>query len=209
VTTPRRSPLILALALLAPVVAASAAPAVAVEQVAPVTAADRGIGRADAPVTVIEYASFSCHVCAGWHELVWPAFKARLVDTGQARFVFRDLPTQPEELSLSGAALARCAAPDRFFDVAAVLMHGQAAVLRGGNREDWHNPAIAVSGRTRAQIDACVTTPATRAAINRDIESAHAADVHNTPTFFVNGRRLADRSLGGLEVAIRAAAAGQ
>ncbi|MDP3803361.1 thioredoxin domain-containing protein [Brevundimonas sp.] len=207
-TTPRRSLLILALGLLAPVVAASA-PAVATEQVAPPTAADRSIGRADAPVTVIEYGSFSCHVCAAWHEMVWPTFKQRFIDTGQVRFVFRNLPTQPEELSLSGAALARCAAPDRFFDVAASLMHGQAAVLRGGNREDWYNPAIAVSGRTRAQIDACVTTPATRAAITRDIESAHAADVHSTPAFFVNGRRVTDRTLGGLEVAIRAAAAGQ
>lgn len=209
-TRPRRSLLILALALLAPAVAASgAAPAVATEPVAPVTAADRSIGRADAPVTVIEYASFSCHVCADWHELVWLVFKQRFVDTGQVRFVFRNLPTAPEELSLSGAALARCAAPERFFDVAASLMHGQAAVLRGGDRADWYAPAIAASGRTRAQIDACAATPATRAAINRDIDSAHAADVHHTPSFFVNGRRVTDRSLGGLEVAIRAAAAGQ
>jgi len=212
VTHRRRSLLILALALTAPVLATSGAglsPAVAQEAVAPVTAADRSIGRADAPVTVIEYASFACHVCADWHELVWPVFKQRFVDTGQVRFVFRNLPTQPEELSLSGAALARCAAPERFFDVTAALMHGQAAVLRGGTRDAWYAPAIAVSGRTRAQIDACAATPATRAAINRDIESAHAADVHHTPSFFVNGRRVTDRSLGGLEVAIRAAAAGR
>lgn len=206
----RRSLLVLSLALLAPIVAASAAaPAVATEPVAAVTAADRSIGRADAPVTVIEYGSFSCHVCADWHELVYPTFKQRFIDTGQVRFVFRNLPTQPEALSLSGAALARCAAPERFFDVASALMHGQAAVLRGGSRDDWYAPAIAASGRSRAQIDACAATPATRAAITRDIDSAHAADVHATPSFFVNGRRVTDRSLGGLEVAIRAAAAGQ
>ncbi|MDP2763928.1 MAG: thioredoxin domain-containing protein, partial [Brevundimonas sp.] len=83
------------------------------------------------------------------------------------------------------------------------------AVLRGGDRVDWYAPAIAVSGRTRAQIDACAATPATRDAINRDIESAHAAGAHSTPSFFVNGRRVTDRSLGGLEFAVRAAAAGQ
>jgi protein-disulfide isomerase len=110
-------------------------------------------------------------------------------------------------MSLPAHALARCAAPGKFFDVAESLMHGQAAVLRGGTLDAWYAPAIAVSGRTRAQIDACAATPATRAAINRDIDSAHAADVHNTPSFFVNGRRVMDRSLGGLEVAIRAAAA--
>ncbi|GAA0619280.1 DsbA family protein [Brevundimonas kwangchunensis] len=203
----RRSLLILAaLALLAPLATAST-PAVAVETVAPVTSADRTIGRADAPVTVIEYASFACHLCADWHQFVFPVFKQRLIDTGQVRFVFRNLPTPPEQMSLPAAALARCAAPERFFDVASVLMRGQAAVLRGGSLDDWWAPAVAASGRTRAQIDACAATPAVRAAINRDIESAHAVGVNSTPSFFVNGRRVTDRSLGGLEVAIRAAQA--
>jgi protein-disulfide isomerase len=196
--------LALLIALAAP---AASATGMAQQPVAPVSAADRAIGRADAPVTVIEYASFSCHHCADWHELVWPVFKARFVDTGRVRFVFRNLPTD-QQLSLPAAALARCAAPEKFFDVASALMRGQAAVLRGGNREDWYNPAIAVSGRSRAQIDACVTTSATRDAISRDIETAHAAGATTTPAFFVNGRRVTDRSLGGLEVAIRAAAAG-
>lgn len=197
--------LILTLALLGPVSAPSRA--VATEPVAPVTAADRVLGSADAPVTVIEYASFSCHHCADWHQFVFPLFKSRLIDTGQVRYVFRNLPTDPEQLSLPAAALARCAAPDKFFDVASVLMRGQAAVLDGGNQEDWYNPAVAVSGRTRAQIDACVILPATRAAIARDVQSATAADATTTPAFFVNGRRVTDRSLGGLEVAVRAAAA--
>jgi protein-disulfide isomerase len=208
-TTVRRSILILTLALLAPAVAASGSgsdAALARQAVATVTAADRSIGRADAPVTVIEYASFACSHCADWHQFVYPGFKARFIDTGQVRLVFRNLPTLPEEMSLPGAALALCAAPDRFFDVASALMRGQDAVFRGGTREDWYAPAIAVSGRTKAQLEACVTTQATRDAINRDMESAEAAGVTGTPTFFVNGRRAADRSLGGLEVAIRAAA---
>ncbi len=204
--------LILTLALLAPAVAASASgsdSARARQTLAPVTAADRSIGRADAPVTVIEYASFACHHCADWHQLVYPGFKARFIDTGKVRFVFRNLPTDPQEIALPGAALARCAVPERFFEVAAALMQGQSAVLRGGNREDWYGPAIAVSGRTQAQIEACATSPAVEAALARDMDSAEAADVHSTPAFFVNGRRVTDRSLGGLEVAIRAAAAGQ
>ena len=211
-TNRRRSLLILTLALLAPAVAASASgsdTARARQTLAPVTAADRSIGRADAPVTVIEYASFACHHCADWHQLVYPGFKARFIDTGKVRFVFRNLPTDPQEIALPGAALARCAVPERFFEVAAALMQGQSAVLRGGTREDWYGPAIAVSGRTQAQIEACATSPAVEAALARDMDSAEAADVHSTPAFFVNGRRVTDRSLGGLEVAIRAAAAGQ
>jgi protein-disulfide isomerase len=84
-------------------------------------------------------------------------------------------------------------------------MSGQEALFRGGTREAWYAPAIAASGRTRAELDACITTPATRAAINRDIESAQTAGATTTPSFFVNGRRVTDRTLGGLEVAMRAA----
>lgn len=210
-TTRRKSLLILALALAAPAVAASASgsDSAFAQTLAPVTAADRSIGRADAPVTVVEYASFSCNHCADWHRFVYPTFKARFIDTGQVRLVFRNLPTQPEEMSLPGAALARCAAPERFFEVVSALMLGQDAVFHGGTREAWYAPAIAVSGRTRAELEACAATPATLAAINRDVDSAEAAGATSTPAFFVNGRRVTDRSLGGLEVAIRAAAAGQ
>lgn len=208
-TSRRKSLLILALALAAPAVAASTSgsDSAFAQTLAPVTAADRSIGRADAPVTVVEYASFACNHCADWHRFVYPTFKSRFIDTGQVRLVFRNLPTLPEEMSMPGAALARCAAPERFFDVASALMLGQDAVFRGGTREDWYAPAIAVSGRTQAQIEACVATPATLEAINRDVESATAAGANTTPAFFVNGRRVTDRSLGGLEVAIRAAAA--
>ena len=63
-----------------------------------------------AKVTVVEYASFACNHCADWHRFVYPTFKTRFIDTGQVRLVFRNLPTLPEEMSLPGAALARCAA---------------------------------------------------------------------------------------------------
>ena len=193
-------------ALAAALIWSAAAPALA--QLPAVTAQDRVLGRADAPVTVIEYASFACSHCAAWHNDVYPAFKARFVDTGQVRYVFRNLPTQPQQMSLSGAALARCALPEKFFDVASVLMHNQHAVLEGGLLQDWYAPAIAASGRTRAQIQSCTASPETQAAINADIQGAVAAGVNSTPSFFVNGRPVADRSLTGLEAAIRAARAG-
>tara|TARA_R110002167_G_scaffold15735_5_gene62549 strand:- start:3383 stop:3991 length:609 start_codon:yes stop_codon:yes gene_type:complete len=167
-----------------------------------VTASDRSIGRADAPVTVVEYASFACTHCSDWHQVVYPEFKRRFIDTGQVRLVFRNLPTAPEDLAVSAAALARCADPERFYDVVSTLMRGQRAVLYGGDQGDWFDSAIAVSGRTRAQIEACIALPATRAAIEADIDGADAAGVHSTPTLFVNGRQVADRSFGGLAAVI-------
>ncbi|HUH09364.1 MAG TPA: thioredoxin domain-containing protein [Brevundimonas sp.] len=167
-----------------------------------VTAADRVLGRADAPVTVIEYASFTCTHCAHWTNDVLPDFKARYIDTGKVKLVFRDLPTQPTQVAATAAAIGRCAAPGKFFDVAHYLMAGQAAAFASGDARDWYMGAIAASGRTQPQIEACLTDPATGQALQHDIEAAVAAGVNGTPTFFVNGRRAADHSIETLSAAI-------
>ena len=108
-----------------------------------VHANDRVLGQANAPVTVIEYASFTCHVCGDWHELVWPEFKRRFVDTGRVKFVFRNMPTAPVELSGPAAALARCAVPAKFFDTADALFDGQTALFN--NWEDAVECALGAS----------------------------------------------------------------
>ena len=167
-----------------------------------VTAADRVLGRPDAPVTVIEYASFTCTHCAHWTNDVLPDFKARYIDTGKVKLVFRDLPTQPTQVAATAAAIGRCAAPGKFFDVAHYLMAGQAAAFASGDARDWYMGAIAASGRTQPQIEACLTDPATGQALQHDIEAAVAAGVNGTPTFFVNGRRAADHSIETLSAAI-------
>ncbi|WP_333590846.1 thioredoxin domain-containing protein [Brevundimonas sp.] len=176
--------------------------------VPPVHANDRVLGQRSAPVTVIEYASFTCHVCGDWHELVWPEFKRRFVDTGRVKFVFRNMPTAPIELSGPAAALARCAAPEKFFDTAHALFAGQAALLRGGDQGEWYAAGVAASGRTRAQIDACVARPEIKTFIEAEVAAGAATGITGTPAFFVNGRMVRDRSLGGLEIAIRTAEGG-
>lgn len=168
-----------------------------------VTASDRVLGRADAPVTVVEYASFVCSHCAHWHTTVLPTFKTRFIDTGQVRLVFRNLPTQPVQVAARAAGIARCAAPARYFDVARSLMTGQQAIIDGAPLADWFDAAVAASGRTEAQIEACLDDPATLTELRAEIAGATAAGVEGTPAFFVNGRVVSDTSLEGLTTAIR------
>lgn len=205
-------PLISALAI----VGLSAAPAAALDlvrksaassssaqaAVPAVTAADRVMGRADAPVTVIEYASFTCNHCAAWTNEVLPQFKARYIDTGKARLVFRDMPTAPAQIASTAAGIGRCAAPDRFFDVARAFMSGQAAAFEKGDAREWFMNAIAASGRTQEQIETCLKAPATSQALQAEVEGAVAAGVTGTPSFFVNGKRVEDHSLEALSAAI-------
>lgn len=186
-------------------VALVAMPVAAVSQAGPppVTAADRVLGRADAPVTVIEYASFTCSYCGDWHRSVYPAFKARFVDTGQVRLILRDFPTQPVQIATEAAAIARCAMPERFYGVASSLMNGQTALFQGGSVADWYASAIAASGRSEPEIETCVNDPVTLNGIRASVAGAQGAGVPGTPTFFVNGRMVNDNSLAGLTAAIQ------
>ncbi len=190
------------LALVAPPARAQAEPEQARAALAVVQPQDRVLGRSDAPTTVIEYASFTCPHCATWHQTVLPAFKARFIDTGQVRLVFRDLPTSPEGLSVPAAAMARCAVPEAYFDVAQALMDGQPALHAGGDPNAWMSRAAQRAGRPVTELQACMNDAATQSALNAGVEAAVAGGITGTPMFLVNGRLAEDSSLEGLARAI-------
>ncbi|MBA3050301.1 thioredoxin domain-containing protein [Brevundimonas sp.] len=190
------------MAFVAPPAWAQTAPEQARAALAVVQAQDRVLGRFDAPITVIEYASFTCPHCATWHQTVLPAFKARFIDSGQVRLVFRDLPTAPQGLSVPAAAMARCAAPEAYFEVAQALMDGQAALRAGGDPNAWMSRAAQTARRPVTELQACMNDAATQSALNAGVEAAVAGGVTGTPMFLVNGRLVEDSSLEGLARAI-------
>ena len=53
---------------------------------------DRVMGSPDAPVTIIEYASMTCSHCAAFATGVFPQLKTEYIDTGKAKYVFREFP---------------------------------------------------------------------------------------------------------------------
>ena len=67
---------------------------------------DIAIGKADAPVTIIEYASMTCPHCASFSKTTFPQLKTKYIDTGKVRFIFREFPL--DELAVAAAMLARC-----------------------------------------------------------------------------------------------------
>lgn len=197
-------------ALIGAVVLAFAAPAAAqVAAVPPVAAGERVLGRSDAPVTVIEYASFTCPHCADWSLNVLPAFKARWIDTGKVRLVYRDLPTGPAEASIPAALVSRCAAPEKAFAVIESFFREQSAAHTMRWPEAWLLNAMDWGGKPFQSMVACVQDPATSAALDADVQAARAAGVTGTPTFFVNGVRVADPTLEGLAAVIDPLLAGR
>lgn len=152
-----------------------------------VTADDMSLGKADAPVTVIEYASLACSHCGRWENDVFPAFKAKYIDTGKVHYVFREFITAPPELAASGALLARCAGKDKYFTVVQAVFHAQEEIFTTG---DIRGPLLRIAetaGMSEEQFNSCVGDEKALAAFNARVEKyAKEAKIEGTPTFFFN-----------------------
>jgi protein-disulfide isomerase len=169
---------------------------------------DMGLGAAKgAKVTVVEYASVTCSHCAAWQEEVWPQFKARYVDTNKIRYVFREFPTPPVPVAAAGFLVARCAGPDKYFDVIHAIMASQAEIFGGTPPRTTLLRIAQGAGLTEAQFTACVTDEKATAALDKRVQAGIDAGVDGTPSFFVNGEKVADPSLTSLSAKIDAALA--
>ena len=170
---------------------------------------DMSLGSASAKVQVVEYASASCPHCARWDMEVFPAFRAKYVDTGRVRYTLKEYLTEPEALAAAGFLLARCAGKDRYFPVLDAVFRGQQEMVT------THDPkgvlqriAADPGGLSQPQMEACLTDTATEKALEARVERHEKVDkVTSTPTFIINGRRVeGEMTLPELDAAIAQAA---
>jgi protein-disulfide isomerase len=169
---------------------------------------DMALGAPKARVTVIEYASAGCPHCAAWSNDVFPAFKARYIDTGRVRFVVREMLTGSPALATAGFMLARCAGPAGYFPVLEDVYRRQASMFAQGAKPGPILEEIAKAhGLDEAAFEKCLDDQAGLDALNARTERHNSVDhVDSTPTFFVNGKELqGEASLADLGAAIRAA----
>ena len=167
-------------------VAARAAPPSAT---LPVTAFDRPIGDPDAPITIIEYASFTCIHCGTFHNETWPALKAQYVDTGQVLFLFRDFPLNG--LALSASLLTHCVPEDAYHGTVTELFRSQEEWI-GSDDPMSRLLAIGVfAGASEAELEACMADRSlAEEIIAVRLEGEAAYEVSGTPTFVINGETL-------------------
>jgi protein-disulfide isomerase len=165
------------------------------------------LGSPKARVQVVEYASLSCPHCGRWNAEVFPAFKAKYVDTGKVRYTFREMLTPPAELAAAGFLMARCAGPSKYFKVVDEVFRSQSRWNEGDSVRPIFVEIAKNNGLSEPQLDACLEDQAALAALNGRVDKAVAAGVQSTPTFFVNGKKVAEGeiSLEKLEAAIAAA----
>lgn len=174
---------------------------------------DMTLGNPRAKVTVVEYASVACPVCGRWFKEVWPAFKAKYVDTGKIRYVAREMlvgDATETAIAASGFLLARCAGKDRYFQVTDAIYASQPGLY-----DDPRGTLLAIAKRfgfSEAQFDACVRDEVQLNALSaRVANNAKEGQVNATPTFVVNGKALEAgyQPLSALDAAIAQAQGGK
>ena len=152
---------------------------------------DHVVGGDFAPITIIAYASVTCSHCSNWFTNEWPDVKASLVETDKIRFVFREFPTAPAALSLTGFAMANCAPKEDFFSVVEYQMENQAEIIeqtqQGKGQEVYGKIAKLAGLDTDEKVAACLTAEREGGHIEVSLDRAAAAKVQGVPAFYING----------------------
>lgn len=160
-----------------------------------VSPSDMTLGRADAPVTIVEYASLTCPACADFHSRVLPEVRKAYVDTGKARLVYRDFPL--DGLALAGSMLARCAGKDRFFGFIDLLFREQGRWAGAEDPTAQLARLALLGGIPRAKFDSCLEDETLQREVLEQRLAAREFEVTATPTLLINGRKFS----GGLDFA--------
>lgn len=175
------------------------------------TAEDMSIGDPKAKIVVAEYASVGCPICARWYKEVYPAFKAKYIDTNRVQFVSKEmLVGGGVEITVasSGFLLARCAGKDKYFAVIDAIYMNQDEAFQAP-RETLMNIARSV-GMSDSQFEQCVSDEKALQALNDRVEKNTRDGVDSTPTFVINGKKMEPgyHTLEEIDAAIAAASAG-
>ena len=146
------------------------------------------LGKPDAPVTIIEYASATCPHCAHFHEGTFKQIKSEFIDTGKVKFIFREFPF--DDLALAAFMLARCAPEGKYFPMIDVLFERQQTWTKNNPRGELFKIAQ-LAGFTEESFNACLTNEDIAKGILAIMEKARSSyGVDSTPSFFINGQKL-------------------
>lgn len=147
------------------------------------------LGNEDAPIVLIEYASTTCGHCANFHHNSYPEIKARYIDTGHARLVFREFPLDP--IATASFMIARCLDPNQYLPFVDALFEQQRSWARAEKPLDALFQIAKQTGFTQDEFSACLQNQSILDGVNWVKNRAQSEfNVQATPTFFINGEMV-------------------
>lgn len=153
------------------------------------------LGQETAPLTIVEYASFTCPHCAAFHEENFPKLKAEYIDTGKVKFIQRDVYF--DAVGLWAGILARCGGDDKYYAVSGMLFNEQKTWLNAKTGDEIAanlRKIGAKAGMTTEGMDACWADQQKVADLVATFQKTSTEDkVEGTPSFIIGGETVANQ----------------
>ena len=168
------------------------------------------MGDENAPVTVIEYASFTCPHCATFHNETFKKLKADYIDSGKVKFIYREVYF--DRYGLWASMVARCGGQEKFFGITDLIYKSQSEWTRAGE------PAAIVeelrkigrlAGLDNAALDECLKdAEKAEALVAWYTENAEEDEISSTPSFVIDGKKHSNMSYSDMKDILDEALAG-
>ena len=143
-------------------------------------------GKADAPVTIYEYSSFTCPHCANFHQSVYPTLKKKYIDKGKVKVIFRAFPLDP--LAAAASMLTRCVDKENYYAFINLLFKQQKSWAYSDSPVDSLRKISLQAGLSSESFDKCLTNQKLLDGILKIKDTAaKVLEINSTPTFDVNG----------------------
>jgi protein-disulfide isomerase len=155
----------------------------------------RAMGRADAPVTIVEFTDLECPYCRTFHVSSFERLKKEYIDTGKVRFISRDFPLDFHRNARPAAQAVRCAGEQgKFWE-----MRHHVTLNASALGKEVYDRLAGQLGLDLAKFSRCAATDSYRAEIDRDVAEATSVGITGTPTF-VLGPTTPGASLEGVRI---------
>jgi protein-disulfide isomerase len=168
-----------------------------------VTASDYVEGRADAPVTLIEYASMTCGHCAHFAQDVLPQIKANFIDKGHVRYVFREFPL--DRVALAASVAGRCLARESYLSYVDMMF---AELQTWATQQDQRSAIKEMArraGMSGDEFEKCLSTEDdTKKILAAQKEAATKYCIRSTPSFILNGKGIPNGEYAEFEEKLKA-----
>lgn len=157
---------------------------------------DMVLGSADAPVTMIEYASYTCPHCAAFHKNVFPQLKADYIDSGKVRFIYREVYF--DRYGLWAAMVARCGGEAKYFGISDIFYEEQREWLNADSPAEIADNLRTIgkrAGITDAELDSCLSNAdEAQALVARYQLQSEEHGIRSTPSFVIGDETYSNMS---------------
>ena len=150
------------------------------------------LGDPNAPVTIIEYASFTCPHCKNFHEGTFKKLKKNYIDEGKVKVILRDVFF--DRYGLWAAMVARCDNTEKFYSIVEEIFRRQAEWTKGEEDVQIANNLRKIGlsiGMDSDTIGECLSDgEMAQALVNEYQKNAEKDKISSTPSFLINGEKI-------------------